>query len=46
MLDDIKKDAQTRMAKCVQTFQTDMKKLRTGRAHPSLVENQIGRAHV
>ena len=39
MLDDIKKDAQTRMAKCVQTFQTDMKKLRTGRAHPSLVEN-------
>jgi len=26
MIDDIKKDAQTRMAKCVQTFQTDMKK--------------------
>ena len=39
MLDDIKKDAQTRMAKCVQTFQTDMKKLRTGRAHPSLIEH-------
>ena len=39
MIDDIKKDAQTRMAKCVQNFQTDMKKLRTGRAHPSLVEN-------
>jgi ribosome recycling factor len=39
MLDDLKKDAQVRMAKCVQTFQADMKKLRTGRAHPSLVEH-------
>jgi ribosome recycling factor len=39
MLDDIKKDARERMSKCVQTFQTDMKKLRTGRAHPSLIEH-------
>jgi ribosome recycling factor len=39
MLDDIKKDARERMAKCVATFQTDMKKLRTGRAHPSLIEH-------
>jgi ribosome recycling factor len=39
MLDDIKKDAVTRMTKCVQTFQADTRKLRTGRAHPSLVEN-------
>lgn len=39
MLDDIKKDAQARMAKCVQTFQADLKKLRTGRAHPSLIEH-------
>jgi ribosome recycling factor len=39
MLDDIKKDAQARMAKCVQTFQGDLKKLRTGRAHPSLIEH-------
>jgi ribosome recycling factor len=39
MLDDVKKDAQARMAKCVQTFQTDLKKLRTGRAHPSLIEH-------
>jgi ribosome recycling factor len=39
MLDDIKKDARERMTKCVQTFQTDMKKLRTGRAHPSLIEH-------
>jgi len=39
MLDDIKKDARERMTKCVQTFVTDMKKLRTGRAHPSLIEH-------
>jgi ribosome recycling factor len=39
MLDDIKKDASTRMGKCVETFQGDLKKLRTGRAHPSLIEN-------
>jgi ribosome recycling factor len=39
MLDDLKKDAAARMAKCVQTFQGDLKKLRTGRAHPSLVEH-------
>jgi ribosome recycling factor len=39
MLDDIKKDAATRMAKCVHNFQADLKKLRTGRAHPSLVEH-------
>ena len=39
MLDDIKKDARERMAKCVQNFQSDLKKLRTGRAHPSLIEH-------
>jgi len=39
MLDDIKKDAIQRMQKCVQVFQADLKKLRTGRAHPSLVEH-------
>jgi ribosome recycling factor len=39
MLDDLKKDAVTRMGKCVATFQSDLKKLRTGRAHPSLVEH-------
>jgi len=39
MLDDIKKDARERMAKCVQTFQADLRKLRTGRAHPSLIEH-------
>ena len=39
MLEDLKKDAAARMAKCVQTFQADLKKLRTGRAHPSLIEH-------
>jgi ribosome recycling factor len=39
MIDDLKKDATARMQKCVQVFQGDLKKLRTGRAHPSLVEH-------
>jgi ribosome recycling factor len=39
MLEDLKKDAAARMHKCVQAFQADLKKLRTGRAHPSLVEH-------
>jgi ribosome recycling factor len=39
MLDDIKKEATTRMQKCVQVFLADLKKLRTGRAHPSLIEH-------
>ena len=39
MLDDLKKHATARMQKCVQVFQADLKKLRTGRAHPSLIEH-------
>lgn len=39
MIEDFKKDATARMTKCVQQFQADLKKLRTGRAHPSLIEN-------
>jgi ribosome recycling factor len=39
MLEDLKKDARERMGKCVATFQSDLKKLRTGRAHTSLVEH-------
>ena len=39
MLDELKKDCIQRMAKCVQQFHADTRKLRTGRAHPSLVEN-------
>jgi ribosome recycling factor len=39
MLDDIKKDATVRMQKCVATFRDQLKKLRTGRAHTSLIEH-------
>ena len=39
MLDDIKKDAVTRMQKCVLAFKNELKRLRTGRAHPSLLEH-------
>jgi ribosome recycling factor len=39
MLDDIKKDATLRMQKCVATFRDQLKKMRTGRAHTSLVEH-------
>src|SRR5262245_7906012 len=39
MLEDVKKDCTLRMAKCVQAFRNDLKKLRTGRAQPSLVEH-------
>src|ERR1019366_7832347 len=39
MLEDLKKDAAARMQKCVHVFQADLKKLRTGRAHPSLIEH-------
>jgi ribosome recycling factor len=39
MLEDIKKDATDRMQKCVAALRNDLKKLRTGRAHTSLVEH-------
>lgn len=39
MLDDIKKDASERMQKCVGAFRNELKRLRTGRAHPSLLEH-------
>src|SRR5258708_13088163 len=39
MLEDLRKDASARMQKCVQVFQADLKKMRTARAHPSLVEH-------
>jgi ribosome recycling factor len=38
MLDQFKKDASQRMQKCIVNFQADLKKLRTGRAHPSLID--------
>jgi ribosome recycling factor len=38
-LNDIKKDAQTRMAKCVDSFRHELTKLRTGRASTALVDH-------
>ena len=39
MLNDIKKDAQARMAKSVETLRHGLTKVRTGRASPSLVDH-------
>ena len=39
MLEDIKKDAIERMQKCVAALKNELKKLRTGRAHTSLLEH-------
>jgi ribosome recycling factor len=39
MLEDVKKDAVERMQKCVVAFRNELKRLRTGRAHPSLLEH-------
>jgi len=39
MLEELKKDATLRMQKCVSMFKDQLKKLRTGRAHTSLIEH-------
>jgi ribosome recycling factor len=39
MLEDLKKDTTERMQKCVMALRNDLKKLRTGRAHTSLIEH-------
>ncbi len=39
MLNDIKKDAEVRMDKSVSALKTELAKIRTGRAHPSLLEH-------
>jgi ribosome recycling factor len=39
MIDDIQKDANTRMGKSVESLVHDLAKLRTGRAHPSLLDH-------
>lgn len=39
MLADIKKDAQLRMSKSLETLRHELAKIRTGRAHPSLLEH-------
>ena len=39
MLADIKKDARTRMNKSIEALRHELAKIRTGRAHPSLLEH-------
>lgn len=39
MIDDIKKDAAERMAKSVEALRHELAKIRTGRAHPSLLDH-------
>jgi ribosome recycling factor len=38
MLNEIKDDAQTRMGKSIESFKSQLAKIRTGRAHPSLLD--------
>ena len=39
MLQDILKDTQARMAKTIESLKLDLAKIRTGRAHPSLLDH-------
>lgn len=39
MIDDIKADAKQRMGKSLDALRSDLAKIRTGRAHPSLLEH-------
>ena len=39
MIEDIKKDAEKRMKKSVESLHIEMAKIRTGRAHPSLLDH-------
>jgi ribosome recycling factor len=39
MIDDIKKDAAERMSKSVEALRHELAKIRTGRAHPSLLDH-------
>ena len=41
MINDIKKDADTRMEKCVEAFKNTISKVRTGRASPSLLDGIV-----
>lgn len=41
MIEDIVKDAKVRMGKSVEAFQKALSKIRTGRAHPSLLEQIV-----
>ena len=39
MINDIQKEARGRMAKSIESFQAELSKIRTGRAHPSLLNH-------
>lgn len=39
MINDIKKDAESRMKKSVEALNTNFNKIRTGRAHPSILDS-------
>jgi ribosome recycling factor len=39
VINEIKKDAKERMAKSIDSFKNHLNKVRTGRAHPSLLDN-------
>ncbi|MBI1397879.1 MAG: ribosome recycling factor [Betaproteobacteria bacterium] len=39
MIADVKKDAEHRMQKCIETLKTDLGKVRTGRAHTGLLDH-------
>ncbi|MFW6259046.1 MAG: ribosome recycling factor, partial [Halochromatium sp.] len=39
MIDDIKKDAAERMSKSAEALRHELAKIRTGRAHPSLLDH-------
>lgn len=39
MIDDIKKDAESRMKKSLEALENAFKKVRTGRAHPSILDS-------
>lgn len=39
MITEINKDTEKRMQKCIESLKSDFTKLRTGRAHPSLLEH-------
>ena len=39
MIDDIKKNTKSRMDKSIEAFKNQLIKIRTGRAHPSLLDS-------
>lgn len=39
MINDIKRDAASRMSKSIETLKSDLGRLRTGRAHPGILEH-------